>query len=48
MDHVDMAALLAAPDASTAVGRRDHAILIVALQQDCGRLNSSTFAAAIL
>jgi site-specific recombinase XerD len=32
MDRAEMDALLAAPDHSTWVGRRDHAILIVALQ----------------
>ena len=32
LDHGEMEALLAAPDSSTTVGRRDHAILIVALQ----------------
>jgi integrase/recombinase XerD len=32
LDRVEMDALLAAPDQSTWVGRRDHAILIVALQ----------------
>jgi integrase/recombinase XerD len=32
LDHSEMEALLAAPDSSTVVGRRDHAILIVALQ----------------
>jgi integrase/recombinase XerD len=32
LDHAEMEALLAAPDSSTTVGRRDHAILIVALQ----------------
>lgn len=32
LDRVEMDALLAAPDRSTWVGRRDHAVLIVALQ----------------
>ena len=32
LDHAEMRAVLAAPDRSTWVGRRDHAILIVALQ----------------
>ncbi len=32
LDRVEMEALLAAPDRSTWVGRRDHAILMVALQ----------------
>jgi len=32
LDHAEIEALLAAPDSSTTVGRRDHAILIVALQ----------------
>jgi site-specific recombinase XerD len=32
LDRAEMEALLAAPDPSTRVGRRDHAILIVALQ----------------
>jgi integrase/recombinase XerD len=32
LDHAEMDALLAAPDRSTWVGRRDHAILMVALQ----------------
>jgi len=32
LDRAEMAALLAAPDRSTWAGRRDHAILIVALQ----------------
>ena len=32
LDRAEMEALLAAPDRSTWVGRRDHAILIVALQ----------------
>lgn len=32
LDHAEMEALLAAPDRSTWAGRRDHAILMVALQ----------------
>ena len=32
LDHAEIDALLAAPDCSTWVGRRDHAILMVALQ----------------
>jgi site-specific recombinase XerD len=32
LDHAEMNALLAAPDRSTWAGRRDHALLIVALQ----------------
>ena len=32
LDHTEMEALLAAPDRSTWVGRRDHAILLVAVQ----------------
>jgi len=32
LDHAEMEALLAAPDSSTRVGRRDYAILIIALQ----------------
>jgi integrase/recombinase XerD len=32
LDRAEMDALLAAPDRSTWVGRRDHAILILALQ----------------
>ena len=32
LDHAEMEALLAAPDRSTWAGRRDHAVLMVALQ----------------
>jgi len=35
LDRTEMEALLLAPDQSTWVGRRDHAILLVARKRDC-------------